>query len=148
MDRWLAVMLTAVFGGLVAAQAPINSSIGRIVGSVQAATISFTVGMITLVLLSTLAFGGFSVNEDAPAVPWYYWIAGGLLGAAYVTTVLITVRTIGASGVTVATIAAQLVVASLLDQFGAFGLIRQPLTFARIMGIVLLGVGVYLVVRD
>ena len=38
---------------------------------------------------------------------WYYLI-GGLLGAAYVTTVLLTVRTLGAGGVTAATVAGQL----------------------------------------
>jgi uncharacterized membrane protein YdcZ (DUF606 family) len=44
VDRSLAVVLTALFGGLIALQAPINSHLGKAVGSWQAATVSFAVG--------------------------------------------------------------------------------------------------------
>ena len=52
---------------------------------------------------------------------WYYLI-GGLLGAVYVTTVLITVRTLGAGAVTAATIAGQLTLSVVIDRLGILGL--------------------------
>ena len=48
--------------------------------------------------------GGLGIAFD---VRWYY-LLGGVLGAAYVTTALITVKEIGAGGVAAATITGQL----------------------------------------
>jgi transporter family-2 protein len=72
---------------------------------------------------------------------------GGVLGAAYVTTVLVTVRSLGAGGVTAATIAGQLTAAVLVDQLGILGVEKQVITAPRVAGIALLAAGTYLVVR-
>src|SRR5437867_2221382 len=101
MDRGLAVVLTAAVGGLIALQAPINSLLGHRAGTVPAAVVSFAVGTAALVAIALLSGGLGSVGE-AFSVPWYY-LLGGLLGAAYVTCVLVTVRSLGAGGVTAAT---------------------------------------------
>jgi transporter family-2 protein len=50
--------------------------------------------------------------------------------------------------VTAATIAAQLAVSVVVDQFGLLGVTRQPITAARVAGVVLLSLGTYLVVRE
>ena len=52
MSRTLAVALGIGAGCLVGMQAPINSRLGRAVGSVQAATLSFLVGTVALALLA------------------------------------------------------------------------------------------------
>lgn len=147
MDRGLAVVLTAVAGGLVALQAPINSTLGRAVGTFQAAFVSFVIGTIVLALIAGLAKGGFGQIGEARGLSWYH-LTGGLLGAAYVTTVLVTVRSLGAGGAVAATIAGQLALSVVVDHFGLLGLVRQPVTLARVLGVVLLGLGTYLVVRD
>ena len=146
MSKELAVGLTAIAGGLVAMQAPINSGLGKGVGTFAAATISFIVGtavllLITLVSSSNVHLGG------ASGLSWYYF-TGGLLGAAYVTTVLVSVRTLGAGGVTAATIAGQLTTAVVLDRLGILGLAQKPLSLARIIGVGLLVAGVFLIVRE
>src|ERR671921_721696 len=107
MDRGIAVLLTAFTGGLVAMQAPINSMLGRTIGTWQAAFFSFAVGTMALALIAALAKGGWGQIAEARHLAWYYLI-GGLLGAAYITSVLVTVRSLGSSGVVAATIAAQL----------------------------------------
>ena len=104
MDRGVALVLTAAVGGLVALQAPINAQLGRTVGSWQAAAVSFTSGTVLLVAIVLVAGGGFGEVGEARGLPWYY-LTGGVLGAAYVTTVLVTVRSLGAGGVVAATIA-------------------------------------------
>jgi transporter family-2 protein len=65
-----------------------------------------------------------------------------------VTTALVTVRSLGAGGVTAATIAGQLATAVVVDHFGLLGVERQPVTALRLVGIALLAGGVFLVVRD
>lgn len=144
--RGIAVIATAIVGGLVAAQAPINSKLGKAIGSFPAATISFTSGLVLLVLISVIAGGGFG-RLATVSLPWYYFI-GGILGAAYITTVLVTVRTLGAGGITAATIAGQLSASIALDHFGAFGLDKNPVTWTNIAGVVLLAAGTYLIVAD
>jgi transporter family-2 protein len=146
VDRGAAVLLTALTGGLVALQAPINSMLGKAVGTWQAAFMSFAIGTAALALIAALATGGLGQIGEARGLPWIY-LTGGLLGAAYITSVLVTVRSLGAGGVVAATIAGQLAVSVVVDQLGILGVAKQPITAARVVGIALLGLGTYLVVR-
>lgn len=147
MDRGAAVLLTAFTGGLVALQAPVNSLLGRSIGTWQAAFVSFAIGTVALACIAALATGGLGQIAQVRGVPWYY-LTGGLLGAAYVTSILVTVRTLGAGGIVAATVAAQLAVSVVVDHFGLVGVAKQPITLLKVVGVVLLGLGTYLVVRD
>ena len=148
MDRGTAVVITAVTGGLIALQAPINSMLGKQVGTFQAAFVSFAIGTIALCGIAALAGdGGLGTVGEVRHVPWRY-LLGGLLGAAYVTTVLVTVRTLGAGGVTAATITGQLAMSVVVDQFGLLGVAKDPVSALKLLGLVLLGAGTYLIVRE
>jgi transporter family-2 protein len=145
MDKGLAVLLTAIAGGLIALQAPINAGLGKATGNLPAALISFAIGTVALsaiVLLSGKA-GGLG---SAFAVEWYY-LAGGLLGVIYVVNALIAVSVIGAGGVAAATVSAQLIASLAIDRLGWFGLDEVALTPHRLLGVVLLMAGTVLVVR-
>jgi transporter family-2 protein len=145
MDRGLAVVLTAIAGGLIALQAPINAGLGRETGSLPAALVSFVIGTVALAAIVVLSgkAGGLGSTFD---VSWYY-LLGGLLGAVYVANALIAVSAIGAGGVAAATIAGQLAASVAIDRFGLFGLDEVPLTPERLLGVALLFVGTVLVVR-
>ena len=145
MDKGLAVFLMAVVGGLIALQAPINANLGKATGSFAAAFISFAVGAILLAAILILSGKAGGVGEAA-GVPWYYLI-GGLLGAAYVFTALVLVDEIGAGGVAAATVTGQLTLSVVLDRFGVLGLEETPLSWERVLGVALLLAGTYLVVR-
>ena len=145
MDKGLAVVLTAVAGGLIALQAPINAGLGRATGSLPAALVSFAIGtaaLAAIVVLSGKAGGLGSTFE----VSWYY-LLGGLLGAVYVANALVAVSAIGAGGVAAATIAGQLTASVAIDRLGLFGLDQVPLGPERILGVALLVAGTVLVVR-
>ena len=146
MDRTLvAALATIVVGALIALQAPINSGLGKATGTMPAAAISFTVG--TLLLLGIVVVAGEAGSlSQAIDVKWYYLI-GGVLGAAYVTTVLLTVRTLGAGGVTAATVAGQLTMSVVIDRVGFLGLEETPITLTRVIGVLLLFAGTLLVIR-
>ncbi len=144
--KWLPVLATVMAGGLVAMQAPINSALGKSVGTFAAASVSFAIGLAVLVLITLVAGGGFGDVSRAGDLRWYY-LTGGLLGAAYVTTVLLSVRELGAGGVTAATIAGQLSLSVALDRIGVLGLDQRELTVSRVVGVALLGVGTLLIVR-
>lgn len=146
MDRTTAVLATAAAGGLIALQAPINGRFGREIGSLPAASVSFAFGLAVLLALVAVR-GEVARIGEAVNVPWWY-LTGGILGAVYVTTVLVTVGTLGAGPVVAATIAAQLSVSLVVDQFGWLGVARDPITAGQIIGVVLLALGVFLIVRE
>ena len=145
MDKGLAVVLTALAGGLIALQAPINAGLGRATGGLPAALVSFSIGTLALAAIVVLSgkAGGLGSSFD---VSWYY-LLGGLLGAVYVTNALIAVSTIGAGGVAAATVAGQLTASVVIDRLGLFGLDQVPLGPERVLGVALLMAGTVLVVR-
>ena len=145
MDRGLAVLLTAVAGGLIALQAPINAGLGSRPAACRRRWSPSRVGTIALAAIVVLSgkAGGLGSTFD---VSWYY-LLGGLLGAVYVTNALIAVSAIGAGGVAAATITGQLTASVVIDRLGLFGLDQVPLSPERVVGVVLLLAGTVLVVR-
>lgn len=146
MSRGLAVLLGAAAGCLVGMQAPINARLGRTVGAVQAASFSFLLGTFALVSISFVLRGGLGTLGRIGQVPWWA-LVGGLLGAIYVFIALEAVRTLGASGLTAVVITGQLTISVLIDRFGLLGVARNSIGPQRIIGLVLLLIGVTLVVR-
>ena len=146
MTRTVAVLLAIAAGCFVGLQAPVNARLGKQVGSLQAATVSFTVGTLALILVASLSSGGLSSIGSVGRVPWWALI-GGVLGAFYVTVALVTVRTLGLSSLTAIVVSGQLAIAVVVDRFGLLGIAKQQIGATRIVGLVLLVVGVVLVVR-
>jgi transporter family-2 protein len=146
VSRALTVLVVVVAGALVGMQAPVNARLGRTTGNLQAATLSFVIGTVALVAVLALSRTGFGLRGGLAGQPWWAF-AGGLLGAVYVVVSILTVRTLGVSGLAAATIAGQLGIAVVVDRFGLLGVARQPIAPHRIAGLVLLAVGVALVVR-
>jgi len=148
VSKELAALLTVAAGGVVAAQAPVNQVLSVRVGSWGAGTINFLVGTL-MILVITFAFaGGFSGEEGADSPAWYYWVFGGFSGVVIVVTTLVTVRELGAGGVTAAVIAGQLALSVVLDRVGVLGLDEKAITWQKVLGIALLAAGTVLVVRD
>ena len=145
MDRGVAVILMAGVGGLIAVQPVVNAGLGRETGSIAAALISFAVGTLLLAGIVVVAGDAGRVG-GALDVSWYY-LLGGILGAAYVFTALVVVKYIGAGGVAAATITGQLALSVVLDRIGVLGLEEAPITWERVLGVALLLAGTYLIVR-
>jgi transporter family-2 protein len=148
VSKELAVLLTVAAGGLVAAQAPANNVISGQVGDFGAGLVSFLVGTALILVLTFTVAGGIQGDEGAQAAPWYYWIIGGVSGAAIVVITLITVRELGAGGATAAVIAGQLALSVVLDRAGVLGLDERAITWEKLLGIALLVAGTVLIVRE
>jgi bacterial/archaeal transporter family-2 protein len=142
----LAILLTIVSGGLAAAQAPTNAMLARALFSpINAALASFAVGTVALLLIAI----PLGIRPDAAAtraLPAYAWF-GGLYGAFFVAAAAFSAPKMGITFYVTALIAGQIVVALLIDQYGAFGVAQQPITAARVIGVLLLLAGVFLARR-
>ena len=133
-------------GAFIAIQAPINSQLARGLGlPVAAAAFSFLSGAIVLGLATMLVTRGQGISLDwkAPA-PWLF-VAGGILGGAYVTISTILIPRIGAAALMAFLVAGQLVAGMLLDRIGFLGMAVREISLGRLVGAVLLMTGAVLV---
>jgi transporter family-2 protein len=139
-------LVALVTGGLIALQAPINAEAASRLGHpLTAATMSFCVGTVVLILLTALFARHGSHLGALKTMPLYMLIGGGLLGAIYVTVTLVLAPRIGVAAVMALGIAGQLVTALLIDRLGLFELLERGLSAGRVGGAVLVLVGALMV---
>lgn len=147
MDKGVAVALTAVVGGIVVLQAPLNSQLARYVGGLEAAVVALAVSFTAVLLLSAVT-GGIGGVRNLGDAPWHVAIGGGLCGGLFIASLIWLVRALGVGGLTATLIAAQLGVAVVIDHYGWLGVEKSPVTAGRIAGLMLLAVGTWLIIRD
>lgn len=139
-----AVAAMVLIGVLSAPQAPINRGLAAVTGPLASTCVNFLVGLSVLVVICTAA-GQIGNVWDVWSVPPEQAL-GGLLGSVYVLSAVIGVASIGASGVTAATVAGQLAASLALDASGALGLEQRSLTVVVALGALAVFAGTYLVV--
>jgi len=143
VDRLAALILTLAVGALVAAQPPSNAALAHHVGDLGAAFVSLLIST-AVVAVVLVAFGDPGRLSGLSGFRPEH-LLGGLGGAAVVAVSLVTVRTLGAGGVTAVLVGAQLIVAVVLDRFGVLGLPHVPLDWTRGLGVALIIAGAVLV---
>ena len=140
-------LLIAWCGGTaLAIQSGVNSTLARAVGSsVTASAISFAVGTLALGLLVAGGAGPLPTRELLN-LPRWVWL-GGVLGGFYVCCVTYAAGRLGATSTASLIVAGQLFAAVLLDHFGLLGFPVHSLSAPRLLGVVLLCLGVWLIRR-
>lgn len=134
-----------VVGLALAFQAPVNGALGRLTGPLRAVLVSFAVGLAVLLGIS-LVTGGIvrlgSLGDVPPAT-----VAGGLIGALYVSVATWSVTRIGAGAVAAATVAGQMSSSLVIDHFEVLSVEGEALGPVRGAGAALLVAGTVLVAR-
>ncbi|MBD2703968.1 DMT family transporter [Spirosoma sp. BT702] len=146
--NYLYIVLAFLVGLAITVQAGVNANLRQAMGNpILAAAISFGSGFVVLVLLF-LATGGTNPPVDAVRqVSWWKWM-GGLMGAIYMITVIVSVPKIGTANLVSLSVAGQLMAALVLDHYGFMGFTIHPANGWRLLGIALIIGGVLLVVRN
>ena len=145
---WLLLLPAALLAGMaVPTQFAINSQLRQVVGgTLVAAALSFLVG--TVILVAAAVVVSRSVPALGPIVsapPWMY--LGGLLGAFYVCASIVLTPRLGVATTIGLILAGQVIASMAIDHFGLFGAPAQPASIPRIMGALLVIVGVAIVQR-
>lgn len=138
------ILLSILGGVLVGGQASINGELGKKVGGIEASLISFSIGTLFLVFI-VLFFGRGQIQNVLIVPKWQ--LVGGLLGAVFVTIIILSVPNNGVALTIFAVIIGQLLISLIIDHLGLFGVLKIPLNWNRISGLLLMLSGLYFIYR-
>ncbi|UZJ78830.1 DMT family transporter [Fictibacillus sp. KU28468] len=140
------VLLLALFSGMgQSMQAAVNGTLGKKIGSIEGAFVSFFTGTVML-LIFMLIWGNGSLSTVWNVPKWN--LIGGVLGAIYVFIVIMAVPKIGVTSAITAVIIGQLTMSVVIDHFGWFGNEPVHFTYKRMIGLVLMFAGLYFIFSD
>ena len=140
------LLLTALAGVGLAFQAVINARLSSALGNpLWATVVQVLVGLVLLMIVVGLTRQSLPSATGLSRLPWWIW-TGGLLGAAYVLTMIVATRPINNVALMLASvIVGQTLAALLIDHYGWFGLATHRLSAVRVLGVVFLLIGVLLI---
>ena len=145
---WLLLVPVALVAGMAApTQFAINTQLRQAVGgTVVAAALSFLVG--TVILFAAAVVVSRSVPDlgsMTSAPPWM--CLGGLLGAFYVCASIVLTPRLGVANTIGLFLAGRVIASMAIDHFGLFGTPVQAASIPRVLGALLIIVGVAVVQR-
>ena len=108
-----------------------------------AALVSFGVGTLALAVYS-FALRPAPTVAMAASAPWWSWL-GGLLGAFFVTVIIVLAAQLGATASMAWLLAGQFLAALVLDHFGLISFTVRDVSWPRLAGVALVLAGAYLV---
>jgi transporter family-2 protein len=148
MPKEIYYLLALVAGLAVAVQTGANAQLRLIVQNpTVTALISFLVGTSLLVVYVLLtSYQQLPALATMYKIPWWKYL-GGVMGAFYITTVVIIAPKIGAANTLGFIVAGQLISAVIFDHFGLMGFVVRHVSLPRILGVFFLILGVYLIRR-
>ncbi len=129
-------------GVTITLQSILNAALGKRTGYFGS-TLVVTLVSIAFVVLLILLFPQEANLQNVPRLS--DWYLGGVLGILIVLAPILLVPRIGATFTLSTLVIGQLVSAFIIDQFGLFGMPRVEISIARIVGLVLLLAGAYLI---
>ena len=145
--RGLAYFLGIASGFGLTLQIGMNSKLRTVLQNANtAALISFLVGTAGLIVLLAVTRTPMPARDTLASVPAWAWF-GGLMGAFYVAISTVVASQLGTASLLGLALSGQLAMALVVDHFGWLGLPEHPITLTRLVGVALLGVGVWLVSR-
>ena len=141
----LKLVLIAVIGGVASAfQGQFMGVIDSRVGSKESVFITYVSGGVLAALVMLVARGGHLNLWHR--VPWYT-LTTGVLGLIVVGAIGFTAPRLGLGKAFTIMVASQLIAAVVLDHFGLFGAAARVLSVQRLVGLVVMILGVWLILK-
>ncbi len=138
------VVFVGLVGGVaVAVQAAFAGIITEQLGVLENAFIVFGGGSLVALILILLNQGG--KIREWQSLPWYVFLAGPL-GIVIITSIGYAIPRIGLASTLTVIVVSQLIIGVVFDHFGWFAALR-PLDLNRAIGILLLFIGTWVVLR-
>lgn len=144
MNKIIWIALAFLSGAFLPIQAGLNAKLGKAAESpVYASILSFligTLGLITYILLTKQSVSWAGVRE-APAHVWL----GGLLGAFYVTVIILAFPKLGPGLTFGLVVAGQMIISILLEHFNILVAQQNSISLMKLLGVLLVVAGVIII---
>jgi transporter family-2 protein len=135
----------AIMGGIaISLQGQFMGLLDRVLGTLTGVFVAYAGGGLVIAMLMVAFRGGHLKSWQS--VPWYAYSAG-ILGLVIVGSIGYVVPRLGVAKGFTLIVAAQFVIAALIDHFGLLGATVRPMDMARSLGLCFMLLGVWLVVR-
>ncbi len=135
--------ILAILSGLCfAVQGPVNTALGKRTDVFEATMISFLGGTLTSLLLVFL-IGKGDISSIKYAKLWQ--LIGGFYGAANVSVIVAAIPVLGAALALSIIMLGQLFAGVFIDAFGLLGSAKMEISIWRIIGIILVAAGIFLI---
>jgi len=141
----LSMLLAFLVGAGLVIQVGFNMAVSRALGGAVYGTLTnFLVGTTAIAIFMLLTRHAWPAREAFAGVPAWAWL-GGLLGALYVGVATFAGPKLGALLLLALTVAGQMLASVIIDHFGLLGFPQHPISTGRVVGILLLIAGIWLV---
>ncbi|MDO4641217.1 MAG: DMT family transporter [Neisseria sp.] len=136
------VLMALAAGAALASQAAINSQLakGLLVQPLVAATVSFAVGTVVLLILCLWKADLAGAWQQMPHQSWWKYL-GGALGAGFVFTTVLLAPKLGITNMLFFVIIGQLLTAAVIDHFGLIHMPVRPLQIWHLAGLLVMAAG-------
>jgi bacterial/archaeal transporter family-2 protein len=134
------VVLCAIGGLAGAIQAAVMGELGERVGVAPALAFAVAVSLVCAIGVLLVWERTFSGIRAAAEQPWWLWL-GGVMSVFIVLGITVATPRIGVAATIGIVIAGNLVMASLIDQYGLLGQEQVAITGLRLVGLALLAAG-------
>ncbi len=136
---YLGFILAALAGILISIQGALNSNINMKIGNLETVVVAHFLGLIAA-LIAVMLFGRGDFKKIAEVNPFY--LIAGPLGVIIVYGFIESISLLGAAVAVGIILISQLSVAVLIDTFGLFGLPKVKFDITKVVGIVLMLIGI------
>lgn len=142
---WLYLLIALLAGTMLPVQAAVNAQLARWTShTVVAGLMSFIVGTLVMIAATLVIRPAWPSIGHLAQAPWWSWL-GGLLGAYFIAAAIVAVPKLGAALFVAVVVAGQTTLAVILDHYGVLGYDVRPISVWRIIGVMLLLCGVWLI---
>ncbi len=145
-EMLIPLFFAAGVGLAMATQTAVNSQLRQYLNSpIQAAFFSFLVGTICLaIMMLVMMWNGSALKptlSQLNEIPVWLWV-GGLLGVYAITASIYTAPKLGFLTFTGLVLFGQVIMSMLLDHFGLIGVEKNPVNWQRLLGAILIAIGI------
>jgi len=145
MESILLIILIGLAGGVaVGIQSPLARMISQRLGLFESVFMVHLGGAV-VALIPLLIYGGGKLGQWR-SLPWYT-LGAGIFGLIVIGAISYMIPRIGVAAAITTIVAGQLLVGTILDHFGLLGAVEKSLDPARVIGLVVVLVGVWLTVK-
>ena len=139
-------LIGVLAGSMITVQSVLNAVLGRKTGNFGSVLILTFVSIGVLLILIALFPNTANVRALPSLSEWYLYL-GGVLGVVILATPIFLIPRIGVTSTLMGLVIGQLVLALVFDHFGFLNTPKIELNIFRVIGLILLIVGVFLVRR-